>query len=85
MDEIINYGSGGLMAIGYIWITAKSSQWFFSQVFKKAFTRKEKDRKQAAVNELYDAYDLGSIKPYGDVKIAMKGGLVILIYRQSEE
>ena len=85
MDEIINYGSGGLMIIGYVWIIAKSAEWFFSLVARKAFRRMMRDRKQRAVNELYDAYDLGNIKPCGDVKIAMKSGLVILIYRQSKE
>lgn len=85
MDEIINYGSGGLMIIGYAWIIAKSAEWFFSLVARKAIQRMIKDRRRKAVNELYDAYDLGNIKQGGDVKIAMKSGLVILIYRQSKE
>lgn len=85
MDEIINYGSGGLMIIGYAWIIAKSVEWFLSLVFRKAFKRKEKDRKQAAINELYDAYELGDMKPGDDLKITTKGGLVVFMYRRPEE
>ncbi|MEG0280610.1 MAG: DUF4752 family protein [Morganella sp. (in: enterobacteria)] len=85
MDEIINYGSGGLMIIGYAWIIAKSAEWFFSLVARKAFKRMMKDRKQRAVNELYDAYDLGEIKQGGDMKITTKNGLVIFMYRRPEE
>ncbi|MEM8120220.1 DUF4752 family protein, partial [Morganella morganii] len=41
----------------------------------------ENDRKQAAINELYDAYELGDIKPEGHMKVETKGGLVIFMYR----
>lgn len=86
MDEIIKYASTGLMAIGYVWIIAKSSAWFFGEVlFRKAFKRKEKDRKQAAINELYDAYELGDMKLGDDLKITTKGGLVVFMYRRPEE
>jgi hypothetical protein len=85
MDEIIKYATIGLMAVGYFWIIAKSIEWFLWLIARKWIRRMIKDRKQKAVNELYDAYDLGNIKQGGDVKIAMKGGLVILIYRQSKE
>lgn len=85
MDEIIKYATIGLMAVGYFWIIAKSVEWFLGLIARKWIRRMIKDRKQKAVNDLYDAYDLGNIKQGGDVKIAMKSGLVILIYRQSKE
>ncbi|QIC11946.1 DUF4752 family protein [Morganella morganii] len=85
MDEIIKYATIGLMAVGYFWIIAKSVEWFLSLIFRKAFKRKEKDRKQAAINELYDAYELGDMKPGDDLKIATKGGLVVFMYRRPEE
>lgn len=86
MDEIINYAGNGLMAIGYVWIIAKSAEWFFGKVlFRKVFKRREKDRKQAAINELYDAYELGDMKPGDDLKITTKGGLVVFMYRSPEE
>lgn len=85
MDEIIKYATIGLMAVGYFWIIAKSVEWFMSLIFRKAFKRKEKDRKQAAINELYDAYDLGDMKPGDDLKITTKGGLVVFMYRRPEE
>ena len=85
MDEIIKYATIGLMAVGYFWIIAKSGEWFLGLIFRKAFKRKEKDRKQAAINELYDAYELGDMKPGGDLKITTKGGLVVFMYRRPEE
>ncbi len=85
MDEIIKYATIGLMAVGYFWIIAKSVEWFLSLLFRKAFKRKEKDRKQAAINELYDAYELGDMKPGDDLKITTKGGLVVFMYRRPEE
>ena len=85
MDEIIKYATIGLMAVGYFWIIAKSVEWFLSLILRKAFKRKEKDRKQAAINELYDAYELGDMKPGDDLKITTKGGLVVFMYRRPEE
>ncbi|HGD3355453.1 TPA: DUF4752 family protein [Morganella morganii] len=85
MDEIIKYATIGLMAVGYFWIIAKSVEWFLSLILRKAFKRKEKDRKQAAINELYDAYDLGDMKLGDDMKITTKGGLVVFMYRRPEE
>lgn len=85
MDEIIKYATIGLMAVGYFCIIAKSVEWFLSLIFSKAFKRKEKDRKQAAINELYDAYELGDMKPGDDLKITTKGGLVVFMYRRPEE
>lgn len=85
MDEIIKYATIGLMAVGYFWIIAKSVEWFLSLILRKAFKRKEKDRKQAAINELYDAYDLGDMKTGDDLKITTKGGLVVFMYRRPEE
>ncbi|OBU13036.1 DUF4752 family protein [Morganella psychrotolerans] len=84
--EITTWLTVGLNLIGYLWVITKSIEWFFCRVlFRKTFGRKNKDRKQAAVNELYDAYDLGEIKQGGDMKITTKNGLVILMYRQSKE
>lgn len=85
MDEIIKYATIGLMAVGYFWIITKSVEWFLSLIFRKAFKRKEKDRKQAAINELYDAYELGDMKLGDDLKITTKGGLVVFMYRRPEE
>lgn len=85
MNEIIKYATIGLMAVGYFWIIAKSVEWFLSLIFRKAFKRKEKDRRQAAINELYDAYELGDMKPGDDLKITAKGGLVVFMYRRPEE
>ncbi|MDE1497448.1 DUF4752 family protein, partial [Xenorhabdus bovienii] len=38
-----------------------------------------------AVNELYDAFELDQIQDDQTMKIATKGGLVIMMYRQQSE
>lgn len=85
MHEIIKYATIGLMAVGYFWIIAKSIEWFLGLIARKWIRRMIKDRKQKAVNELYDAYELGDIKPEGHMKVETKGGLVIFMYRRPEE
>lgn len=85
MDEIIKYATIGLMAVGYFWIIAKSIEWFLGLIARKWIRRMIKDRKQKAVNELYDAYELGDMKPGDDLKITTKGGLVVFMYRRPEE
>lgn len=38
-------------------------------------------RRQKAVNEFYDAFDLSSIEPGTTVRLATKGDLTIMMYR----
>lgn len=73
------------MMVGYFWVIAKSVEWFLGLIARKAIRRMIKDRKQKAVNELYDAYELGDMKPGDDLKITTKGGLVVFMYRRPEE
>ncbi|WP_413776560.1 DUF4752 family protein [Providencia sp. CIM-Carb-044] len=81
-DETYKWIVGLLSMMGYVWIVTQAFCWFVSLIFSKLFKRKSKERKQAAIDELYDAFELGEIKDNQTIKVATKGGLVVMIYRQ---
>ncbi|EJD6614096.1 DUF4752 family protein [Providencia rettgeri] len=81
-DETYKWIVATLSMMGYVWIVTQAFCWFVSLVFSKLFKRKSKERKQAAIDELYDAYELDEIKDNETIKIATKGGLVFMIYRK---
>ncbi|MBQ0364960.1 DUF4752 family protein [Providencia rettgeri] len=81
-DETYKWIVATLSMMGYVWIVTQAFCWFVSLVFSKLFKRKSKERKQAAIDELYDAYELDEIKDNETIKIATKGELVFMIYRK---
>ncbi|MGJ0636998.1 DUF4752 family protein [Xenorhabdus bovienii] len=86
MSELIfNCMVGGLMVIGYLYILVRAWNWLFALFFKAYDKRRKEERKQRAVNELYDAFELEQIQDGQTMKVATKGGLVIMMYRQQSE
>ncbi|MCP9270389.1 DUF4752 family protein [Xenorhabdus sp. XENO-1] len=86
MSELIfNCMVGGLTAIGYLYILVKAGNWLRALLVSAYYKRRKEERKQKAINELYDAYELDQIQDGQTVKIATKGGLVIGMYRQQSE
>ena len=83
-DETYKWIVGLLSMMGYVWIVTQAFSWFVNLIFRKLFKRKSKERKQAAIDELYDAFELGEIKDNQTIKVETKGGLVVMIYRQQE-
>ncbi|EPB2343031.1 DUF4752 family protein [Providencia rettgeri] len=81
-DETYKWIVATLSMMGYVWIVTQAFCWFVSLIFSKLLKRKSKERKQAAIDELYDAFELGEIKDNQTIKVATKGGLVVMIYRQ---
>ncbi|QKJ47982.1 DUF4752 family protein [Proteus vulgaris] len=81
-DETYRWIVGTLSIMGYVWIVTHAFCWFVSLIFSELFKRKSKERKQAAIDELYDAFELGEVKDNQTIKVATKGGLVVMIYRQ---
>ncbi len=76
---------GGLTVIGYLYILVRAWNWLFTCLFKAYDKRRKEERKQKAVNELYDAFELDRIQDGHTMKIATKGGLVIMMYRQQSD
>ncbi|EDY5478336.1 DUF4752 family protein [Salmonella enterica] len=76
---ILNFG---LALMGWLFIMFKTGQWFISIALKQWDKRKKQSRRKKAVNEFYDAFDLSSIEPGTTVRLATKGDLTIMMFRQ---
>ncbi|EAA8948390.1 DUF4752 family protein [Salmonella enterica] len=72
----------GLALMGWLFIMFKTGQWFVSVFLKQWDKRRKQSRRQKAINEFYDAFDLSSIEPGTTVRLATKGDLTIMIFRQ---
>ncbi|EAA7440013.1 DUF4752 family protein [Salmonella enterica subsp. enterica] len=72
----------GLALMGWLFIMFKTVQWFISIALKQWDKRRKQSRRQKAVNEFYDAFDLSSIEPGTTVRLATKGDLTIMMFRQ---
>ena len=70
----------GLMPIGYIFIVVTAFRWLVSLCFKQWDKRRKQDRKQRAVNELYDAFELDKLTDGTTMRVATKGNLTIMMY-----
>ncbi|CDG89795.1 DUF4752 family protein [Xenorhabdus bovienii] len=86
MSELIfNCMVGGLTVIGYLYILVRAMNWLGALLVSAYYNRRKEERKQKAVNELYDAFELDQIQDDQTMKVATKGGLVIMMYRQQSE
>ncbi|HIC2865745.1 TPA: DUF4752 family protein [Citrobacter freundii] len=77
--DILNIG---LALMGWLFIMLKTGQWFISVALKQWDKRRKQSRRQKAVNEFYDAFDLSSIEPGTTVRLATKGDLTIMMFRK---
>lgn len=71
----------GLMVIGYLFIIIKAFEWFVLVLAKEWDKRRKDTRRQKAVNELYDAFELDKLKDSSTMRVATKGDLNIFMYR----
>lgn len=72
----------GLALMGWLFIMFKTGQWFVSVFLKQWDKRRKQSRRQKAINEFYDAFDLSSIEPGTTVRLATKGDLTIMMFLQ---
>ncbi|MCX9004566.1 DUF4752 family protein [Citrobacter portucalensis] len=80
--SILTILNTGLALMGWLFIMFKTGQWFISVFLKQWDKRRKLSRRQKAVNEFYDAFDLSSIEPGTTVRLATKGNLTIMMFRQ---
>lgn len=80
--SILTILNTGLALMGWLFIMFKTGQWFISIFLKQWDKRRKQSRRQKAVNEFYDAFDLSSIEPGTTVRVATKGDLTIMMFRQ---
>ncbi|ECC1660276.1 DUF4752 family protein [Salmonella enterica subsp. salamae] len=74
----------GLALMGWLFIMFRAGQWFISVGLKQWDRRRKQSRRQKAINEFYDAFDLSSIEPGTTARLATKGDLTIMMFRQEE-
>ena len=75
----------GLALLGWLYIMFKTGEWIMSIALKQWAKRRKQSRKQKALSDFYDAYDLSAINPGDTVKLATKGGLTILMFRKEAQ
>lgn len=79
--NISTYLNTGLALVGWFYIMTKACQWLISIAFSQWEKRRKQSRRQKAVNELYDAFELNDIEPGSTIRLATKGDLTIMMYR----
>lgn len=80
--SILDILNTGLALMGWLFIMFKTGQWFISVALKQWDKRRKLSRRQKAVNEFYDAFELYSIEPGTTVRLTTKGDLTIMMFRQ---
>lgn len=72
----------GLSFLGYLYILFKTGEWLASIIWKQWDKSRKEERKQKAINELYDAFNLSELTDGDTMKVATKGGLTIMMIRK---
>ncbi|EFF9711563.1 DUF4752 family protein [Escherichia coli] len=75
----------GLALLGYFYIVFCSGRWLSLLFLKKWNKRRKQDERQKALEAFYDAFELSRIEPGTTARIATKGDLMIVMFRQRAE
>lgn len=79
--SIATYLNTGLAILGWAYIMVKTGQWITKNALRQWDKRRKESRRQKAVNEFYDAFELNSLQPGSTVRLATKGDLTIMMFR----
>ncbi|MCW9380061.1 DUF4752 family protein [Klebsiella quasipneumoniae] len=79
--SIATYLNTGLAILGWAYIMVKTGQWITKNALRQRDKRRKESRRQKAINELYEAFELNKIEPGSTVRMATKGGLTIMMMR----
>ncbi|AXD04639.1 DUF4752 family protein [Salmonella enterica subsp. enterica serovar Give] len=74
----------GLALLGWFYIMFSAGRWAASVFLKQWEKRRKQERRQKVLNEFYDAFDLSSIEPGTTARVAAKGDLMIVMFRQEK-
>lgn len=74
----------GLALLGWFYIMFSAGRWAASVFLKQWEKRHKQERRQKVLNEFYDAFDLSSIEPGTTARVAAKGDLMIVMFRQEK-
>ncbi|HCP3633323.1 TPA: DUF4752 family protein [Escherichia coli] len=79
LDTALNTG---LALLGWLYIMSRTWRWMGSIFLKQWKKRRKQELRQKALEAFYDAFELGSIEPGATARIATKGDLMIVMFRQ---
>ncbi|RRE08231.1 DUF4752 family protein [Klebsiella pneumoniae] len=78
--SIATYLNTGLAILGWAYIMVKTGQWITKNALRQWDKRRKESRRQKAVNEFYDAFELNSTERLYRSP-ATKGDLTIMMFR----
>ncbi|MCX8260656.1 DUF4752 family protein [Escherichia coli] len=81
IDTLLNTG---LALLGWFFIMSRTWRWLGSIFLKQWKKRRKQELRQKALEAFYDAFKLGSIEPGTTARIATKGDLMIVMFRQEK-
>ncbi|EDS2399055.1 DUF4752 family protein [Salmonella enterica] len=81
IDTLLN---AGLALLGWLYIMSRTWGWLGSIFLKQWKKRRKQELRQKALEAFYDAFELGSIEPGTTARIATKGDLMIVMFRQEK-
>lgn len=81
VDTVLNTG---LALFGYFYIMFSAGKWAATVFLKKWKKRRKQELRQKALEAFYDAFELNSIEPGTTVRVATKGELMIMMFRQEK-
>jgi hypothetical protein len=81
VDTVLNTG---LALFGYFYIMFSAGKWAATVFLKQWKKRRKQELRQKALEAFYDAFELYSIEPGTTVRVATKGDLMIMMFRQEK-
>lgn len=79
--SIATYLNTGLALLGWVYIMFKTGQWITKNALRQWDKRRKESRRQKAVNELYEVFELNKLESGSTMRIVTKGDLTIMMYR----
>ncbi|EOD9025567.1 TPA: DUF4752 family protein [Klebsiella michiganensis] len=79
--SIATYLNTGLAILGWAYIMVKTGQWITKNALRQWDKRRKQSRRQKAVNELYEVFELNKLESGSTMRIVTKGDLTIMMYR----
>ncbi|HCS7033655.1 TPA: DUF4752 family protein [Escherichia albertii] len=79
IDTLLNTG---LALLGWLYIMSRTWRWLGSIFLKQWKKRRKRELRQKALEAFYDAFELSRIEPGTTARIATKGDLMIVMFRQ---
>ncbi|STO18227.1 Uncharacterised protein [Escherichia coli] len=74
----------GLALLGWLYIMSRTWGWLGSIFLKEWKKRRKQELRQKALEAFYDAFELSRIEPGTTARIATKGDLMIVMFRQEK-